>query len=376
MSVQPSQTTIAADGQVRRIAGIPVRNLWLLMFYASDLFRDHGTSNRDVEENPDDLPNLVAEILCRRVEIRLHRRLGYGFQRRDAILTRVRGRIDVFDTERKRLLEKGKIACKFDELSINTPRNCYVREALDTLSRIVSDPDLAHQCRTLARSMRSLGVSGDAPARGSVSIHRFGRHDAIDAPMVSAAHLAFNLALPTQEAGGRRLSDPETDIHWIRRLYERGVGGFYDVVTTPDGWTVVQGKPWQWPVSGGSPGLASILPLMRTDIVLEHKGNGRRVVLDTKFNDILKPGQYGGEKLRSGYLYQIYAYLRTQESDLDPFSANAMGILLHPAVGVSMSESATIQGHELRFATVDLSASAATIRAQLLEVLEVPHVHR
>ena len=357
-------------------AGIPIRNLWLLMFYASELFRDLETAYRSIEDSPDEIPDLVAEILCRRVEQRLRRQLGFGFQQRRFDLTRVRGRIDVFDTERRLLLDKGQVACRYEELTINTPRNCYVRSALETLSRIVHRRELAHKCQFLARSMRKLGVTNGLPPRGSVAIQRYGRHDAEDRPMVSAAHLAFNLALPTQDSGLSALTNPDTDIVWIRSLFERGVCGFYDVVTEPDGWRVTGGKSWKWPTEQPSPRLASIMPIMRTDIVLEHLAAKRRVVIDTKFNQIVKPGRHEAEKLRSGYLYQIYAYLRTQEIASDSLSMSSMGILLHPAVGVSMSESAIIQGHELRFATVDLSASAATIRAQLLEVLEVPHVHR
>jgi 5-methylcytosine-specific restriction enzyme subunit McrC len=48
----------------------------------------------------------------------------------------------------------------------------------------------------------------------------------------------------------------------------------------------------------------------------------------------------------------------------------ASGLLLHPCVGDMVNESAVIQGHEIRFATVDLEDEAKEIRAQLLKVLE------
>ena len=56
--------------QTRFINKIPVRNLWLLMFYASEL-RDSGVFKGDVEDAPDDIPDLVAEILLQQVEQRL-----------------------------------------------------------------------------------------------------------------------------------------------------------------------------------------------------------------------------------------------------------------------------------------------------------------
>jgi hypothetical protein len=45
-------------GSVGYVGRIPVRTLWLLMLYASDLFRAHGTRDLAVEENPDNLPQL------------------------------------------------------------------------------------------------------------------------------------------------------------------------------------------------------------------------------------------------------------------------------------------------------------------------------
>lgn len=190
-----------------------------------------------------------------------------------------------------------------------------------------------------------------------------------DQQMVSAAHLAFNLALPTEEAGAKHLPLLEREITWVRRLYEKGVAGFYDVVLSGQGWRIDAGKTLGWPIDRKSPGIDKILPSMRTDIVLNHPESGRRIVIDTKFNSVVTRGRYREETLRSGYVYQIYAYLRSQEGNGDPLGANSSGLLLHPSVGGMFNEAVVIQGHEIRFATVDLSASTMEIRTQLLKVL-------
>ncbi|MGU9978113.1 MAG: 5-methylcytosine restriction system specificity protein McrC, partial [Candidatus Oxydemutatoraceae bacterium WSBS_2016_MAG_OTU14] len=116
------------DGSAtQNIRKIPIRNLWLLMLYASDMYRDIGTRKVDVEDNPDEIANLVAEILCHHVETRLMRNLSYGYKSKVAIINRVRGQIDMLATECHRLLDKGKICCRYDELTIDTLRNRYVR---------------------------------------------------------------------------------------------------------------------------------------------------------------------------------------------------------------------------------------------------------
>lgn len=356
--------------EIGRIGRIPVRNLWLLMLYASDIFRDIDKAKVAVEDNPDDIPDLVAEILCRQVERRIQSNLSYGYQSREAVLGRVRGRIDLLNTERHRLLDRGKVACRFDELTVDTIRNRFVRSALEEISKIVCRVALAHRCKSLAASMRRMGVTGERPRRSEVSIDRFGRHDVDDQPMVSAAHLAFNLALPTEAEGVKHLSLPDKEIFWIRKLYEKGIAGFYDVALSGNGWRVDAGKTMGWLIESKTPGIDKILPSMRTDIILDHSGLNRRIVIDTKFNSLVTRGWYREETLRSGYIYQIYAYLRSQEGNGDPLTEQASGLLLHPSVGSMVNEIVKIQNHEIRFATVDLGATAKEIRAQLLQIIE------
>ena len=79
------------------------------MLYASRLYQELPASRRfAAEENPHEIPDLVAEILTRAVERRLRRNLSSEFHRREAALTRVRGHIDVLRTERRHLLQQGK----------------------------------------------------------------------------------------------------------------------------------------------------------------------------------------------------------------------------------------------------------------------------
>jgi 5-methylcytosine-specific restriction enzyme subunit McrC len=360
---------VSAEGYIGRI---PVRNLWLLMLYASDLFRARGIGKVGLEDSPDDLPDLVAEILARAVEARQRRRLSLGYRSREAMLNRVRGRIDVLTTERHQLLDRGMVACRFDELTIDTPRNRFVRAALEIISRIVRRKDVSHRCRSLANGMKAMGVSGDAPARGQMSAERFGRNDADDRFMVAAAKLAFDLALPTEAAGANVLSLPDREVTWVRRLFERAVGGFYDVVLSSQGWRVRCGGTLGWQIVQKTAGIDKILPTMRTDVVLDHPSTGRRIVIDTKFTSIVTKGWYREETLRSGYVYQIYAYLRSQVQRGDALADAANGLLLHPAIGQVVDETVVIQGHGIRFATVDLTASPAEIRLQLLRFCEPP----
>jgi len=350
----------------RYIGKIPVRNIWLLMFYASNLYKHIDGKRIAVEENPDDIPDLIAEILTKIVERRLKRNLCHGYRKKDAELNRVRGRINTLETERKQLLFRGRVACSFYELSVDRPRNRFVRAALEELVKLVTTPELKSRCRSMASTFKYMGVIGEKPTRNEMSVDRIARHDTEDLQMVEAADLVFNLALPTERTGSRYLYQPNKEISWLRNLFEKAVAGFYDVILSDQGWKVEAGKKINWLIEEKTSGIDEIMPAMKTDIVLEHAASKRRIVIDTKFNSILTKGWYREQSLRSGYLYQIYTYLRSQENDDDPLSFNSTGLLLHPAAGSMVDESAVIQGHEIRFATVDLGGQAREIRKQLL----------
>jgi len=352
----------------RRIGRIPVRNLWLLMLYASDLTRIRGEFNMSLDDDLDDLPDLIARLLADCVERRLRRNLTRGYRRREIALTRVRGRIDVLTTEARQLLSRGEVFCRFEELTSDTPRNRHVRAALDLVVRLVQSNDLRHRCRALSSSLTKAGVGGGRPSRADLALDQIGRNDSADRFMVALARLVFDLALPTEDAGATALYAPDREEAWVRRLFEKAVLGFARFELEPLGWRVRGGVPLGWQVSDASEGLAAILPRMVTDIVLDEPGETRRVVVDTKFASILARGRFGDEGLKSGYLYQMYAYLRSQDGGDAGWDGSA-GLFLHPAIDCSLYERVVIQGHEITFATVDLSGSAEAIRNSLRGML-------
>ena len=88
-------------------------------------------------------------------------------------------------------------------------------------------------------------------------------------------------------------------------------------------------------------------------------------MIDTKFTSILAPGWHRAETLKSGYIYQLYAYLRSQARRGDALSDQAEGLLVHPTIDAQVDEAVTIQGHRMRFATVDLGGTPGAIRRRL-----------
>ncbi|WP_159817407.1 hypothetical protein [Cyanobium sp. Copco_Reservoir_LC18] len=53
-------------------------------------------------------------------------------------------------------------------------------------------------------------------------------------------------------------------------------------------------------------------------------------MIDTKFTNVHGPGWYREQSMKAGNVYQLCAYLRSQERHHDPRANSADGLLLHP----------------------------------------------
>jgi 5-methylcytosine-specific restriction enzyme subunit McrC len=90
---------------------------------------------------------------------------------------------------------------------------------------------------------------------------------------------------------------------------------------------------------------------MQVDVLLTNPQGNRQIIVDTKFTEMLGHGKYGSAVFKSSHLYQVYTYIRSQETT---FPNCREGLLLYPATGCRFRERARLQGILLRMETVDL----------------------
>lgn len=349
---------------------IPISNIWLLMLYASNYYREYGRKLSSIEEAPDDIPDLLAKMLCNRVAKKMQKNLTRGYEVQSKYLSRLRGRINILETETKQLLSKGKVSCSFHELTTNTVRNRFIKSALERFSQIAKSLKVESECVKYSTLLFRLGVTGQAPNLSMISREVFSRHDAEDRELVLLSKLAFEMSLPSEVEGDYYLQSPNRDDAFLRTLFEKAVAGFYQHNLFDSDKYVWPGRRLNWQMSDKSSGIDDIFPSMQTDIEIED--DEKLIVIDTKFNSLLVKGRYRESTIRSGYIYQIYAYLRSQEKPNDEKTMKSTGILLHPSIGENINENVKIQGHQISFVTVDLTGTASEITKRLLEVIGCP----
>ena len=121
--------------------------------------------------------------------------------------------------QRRQLLAQGQIACRFEELTVDSPRNRFVRSA--------------------PRRAKS-------PSPQQISTDCFRRYDQADQAILAAARFAMDLALPAEEAGPNVVLDPQRCVRRLCTLYEKAIGGFYRLHLDQAHWLVKTGKPLNW----------------------------------------------------------------------------------------------------------------------------------
>ncbi|MDP9645459.1 5-methylcytosine-specific restriction endonuclease system specificity protein McrC [Paraburkholderia caledonica] len=348
---------------------IPIKNLWFLLSYAHNLAEFSSRLPVAIADE-DDIPELLGRLLVWLVERRIRRNLTRAYQTREARLTRVRGRIDLVQTLCSDELRQGRIICRFEEPTADTPRNRLVRYALTHSASIVGETKLSHRCFQLASELGRLGVSYGRPVRSEMAREQIGRNDAEDRALLTISGLVLDPRLPTEQAGSAHLARLCRDDRMLPYIFEKAVAGFYAHQLPAREWRVRPQRQLDWPIHAPTSGLRPLLPGMQADLVIDSRLTDRRIVIDTKFKTILRSNQFGNEKFRSGDIYQVFTYLRTQTGVGDKHAEHAEGTLLHPSVGRHVDESCTVQGHRLRFTTVDLGGEIETICATLRSLIE------
>lgn len=348
---------------------IPVRNLWLLMLYGSDLAFLNQKAFAAAEKNPERLPDLITELLCEALETRLRNGLTLGFRSVSEPLSRVRGRIDFLTTYSRRLLDHGQVHCTFERISPDTEANRFVLSAIKTCLPILRDESTAARCRKCIHWMSSLGVAHVSPRNINLKSGSTDRSAVADRLMLSLAALALGVKIPAEEQGESLAFEPMRDERWLRALFEKAVAGYYRIHTRGSAWKVSPGKWLSWQIDEQSEQISDLLPKMKTDIYLENSVERSRIIIDTKFNEITVDGRYRDRSFRSGYLYQMYAYTKSQPRQDNLISVQ--GVLLHPSFGENVDESVVIQGDRFRFMTLDLLAEHGRWAKQLSSLISV-----
>ncbi len=347
--------------------GIPVRNIWHMLLYAWDLAQLIDRWSVEVEESPN-LDALFARILVGGMRRQIRQGLGRAYRTHASTLRGIRGRIDFDESLRRLTFSNGAAHCRFQEFSVNVPRNQIIRTTLAVLAQngqlgpnSSGTTELLHDLRRLVRGLD--GIDQVPNAISLIGRQHLGRNEREYRIMLNICELVLRSRMPTTSAGAKTIAGLNYEAMKVFKIYEKFVASFYRHQL--HGWTVRPQSPMGWNTESDT----ALLPKLIPDLQFHQHGTGRLVVLDTKFTaaSLIQSPYSGTPTFNSSHLYQMYAYLRSQD-DIDTHHRSAEGILLYPTVNQMLDETIVLQGHSVRFVTVDLSEPWSSIETQLINL--------
>lgn len=210
----------------------------------------------------------------------------------------VRGRIDMVRQQRENLAHPQRIACRFNELSTDTPVNRLLRTTLDLLQTLVSSPLLRQYIASLRMRFAHVPLlQRHERAPCGDDLNRMQRRYA---PVVDLAHLFLSGQYLDVRSGQSRIFSLLFDMN---RLFERYTASLIEPEVRLAGLSLQEQGPRQHLITEehGRDRL-----LMRPDIALLDRHNTVVSILDTKWK--ILAGNDPLAALSTADLYQISTY--------------------------------------------------------------------
>lgn len=339
---------------------IPIQNVYYLLSYAWDHFRDGEQLDIDQTQCPD-VQNLLAKLLGEGI----HRLATQGIDKEYVSFVeetpRLRGQIQLLESYRRLTHASGRMICEFDELTADTLPNQILKATCQRLlghssNLSVKNRDRIVSSRELLSDISSVQLSDRSFYR--IQLHRNNRHYRL---LLHVCRLLHDLYLPDQQSGKRRFRDLMKEEAIMSTIFEVFVRRFASKHCIDAKVSAMQIK---W-VGSWDERVEEVLPQMKTDVTLSRPN--RKTILDCKFYKKALVTNYGKDRLHSEHLYQLSSYLQNKAHD--PRWENVEGILLYPAVNHHLDLAFTLLGHGIQIRSVDLDNDWPTIHSRMLEIL-------
>ena len=338
---------------------IPIRNLYYLFSYAWQRFPEGEAVDVGVDEAPD-LPNLLARILIGGANRLMRRGLDRGYHAFVEETRAPRGRMMLDAIVKGQTLRKGAVVCAFDELTSDVLHNQIIKATARCVATARGiDRGQVDELGLVVRRMAGVSdikLSGDAFKRVQLS-----RNTSQYRPLIKLCELVYRAQLPEENGVGSRFADILKDEAIMSSVFEDFLRNFYSHEQSE---FKVGREVMSWDAEPMEVGSNGYLPIMETDITLRSKI--RTVVMDAKFYRDVLVARAGPGKVRSGHLYQLFAYL--EHAALRAPTLPCDGALIYPATGPSIALRYRLRGHEVVVRSVDFTRDWREIHAELLAI--------
>ncbi|WP_282155898.1 5-methylcytosine-specific restriction endonuclease system specificity protein McrC [Cytobacillus gottheilii] len=342
---------------------IPVRNIYYLLCYAWNVLEqsDHILVG---SEKFDNIYNLFARIYINGSSNLIKRGLSRNYIREHEEVSTLKGKVEIADSIKKQTLRNGRMVCQYDNFSANIKLNQIIKA---TINILLKSPQLDQELKKKLTKLRLYfyGIQDIQLSKEIFNSPRYNRNNYHYRMLVNISELIYH-GMITNESGNETLFSNFIRDRQMANLYEKFVLNFYRKHLDSSVYQVYSPKlQWDLDIDASEDDL-SLLPEMRTDIVVENKVTETQLIIDTKYyaETLVTSNWTDSEKVRTGHLYQIFAYVNNSD-----FLGNIKGVLLYPTITKEINADYSIGGNGIHIRTLNLNTDWNVIEKRLLSLV-------
>ncbi|MDR7870717.1 MAG: 5-methylcytosine-specific restriction endonuclease system specificity protein McrC [Tissierellaceae bacterium] len=342
---------------------IPIKNIYYMLCYAWNVLEQ--TDNVSLaSEKFDNIYNLFSRIYISGTSNLIKRGLNrYYIQENEAIST-LKGKINISDSIKAQTFYNGRMICQFDDFSKNIKLNQIIKT---TINILIKSPQLDTDLKDKLLKIR-IHFSDIKDIRLSKALFttlRFNRNNHHYQMLINISELIYYGLITNEDHDEYSFLDFIRD-NQMAKLYEKFVLNFYRTHLDKNIYNVHAPKlKWNLDEEISEEEL-SLLPEMRTDIVIENKVKNTQLIIDTKYysQTLVSSNWTDIEKVRTAHLFQILAYVNNSN-----FVGDTMGMLLYPTIEKEINANFPILGKSIGIRTLNLNTEWEEISSRLLSLV-------
>ena len=317
----------------------------------------HNNYEHIAGESFENIYDLFAEILSKGVSYLLKQGLHKEYILKEDALTTLRGKLNLQETIKEKLSQRARLACEYDELTINNIFNKIIKTTIDVL---LNKSDVKVERKRLLKNLMLYfdGVDNIVPSTIQWNLLRYDRNSRTYQMLHSICYFILQNQLLSTEQGNTKMHH-FSDEH-MNLLFQRFVMEYYKKHHPEYRPTAKQIK---WNFCEENSNYSTMLPIMQSDITLSL--GERTLIIDTKYYSKNLQEHYGKHIIHSPNFYQIHTYVMNEDRE---HTGNVDGMLLYARTTndiQSIGDFHTNDGNVLMVRTLDLAQDFEGIKNDL-----------
>ena len=333
---------------------IYIKNIYYMLSYAFNVLNEKSYKKIEVE-NFENISELLSEILAIGVYKQIKQGLTKDYIEISETTSSIKGKINITDSINEQSFINGQLNCTYDEFSLN----CYLNKILKSTFNLLIKSDISRKRKKKLKNLLMYFREVDLIDVNSINWKiSFDRNNQTYKMLINICYLVINGLIHSEKVGDKKLME-FFDNQQMSSLYEKFLLNYFKK-EHPNILTHAPQIDWQI-----DDGIDLLLPKMKTDVTLEYQN--KILIIDAKFYSQNTLKNYGKNIHNTSNLYQIFAYVKNKQIEVQGKDIEVSGMLLYVKTSQSIQPDSdyVMSGNKISVKTLDLNQDFSLIKEQL-----------